>query len=205
MPENENLTEYYSNLLIIQYSNKTNAVESIKVFVGGAMVFDLINDLRNAFDVETALGVQLDVLAKYVGAARLVFGVAFDREYFGYCAYGDTTPFLFSGYMAYGAAVPDVQIRDYNESVQSKYELTDEELRMLIKLAIVKNFSNGSLKDIDDGLLALFGTDIYVEETDNMIITYYLTGSQYQRIFNVAASIRLLPAPSGVWALVNVV
>lgn len=205
MPENENLTEYYSNLLIIQYSNKTNAVESIKVFVGGAMVFDLINDLRQAFDVETAIGVQLDILAKYVGAARLVFGVAFDREYFGYCAYGDTTLFFFSGYMAYGAAVPDVQIRDYNESVQSKYELTDEELRTLIKLAIIKNFSNKSMKDIDDGLLALFGADIYVEETANMIITYYLTGAQYQRVFNVAASVRLLPAPAGVWALVNVV
>lgn len=205
MPENENLKEYYSNLLIIQYSNKTKAVESIKVFVGGVMTFDLINDLRSAFDVETALGVQLDVLAKYVGAARVVFGVAFDREYFGYCSYGDDAPFLFSGYIGYGDPVPDVQIRDYNESVQSKYTLTDEELRTLIKLAIVKNFSNGSMKDIDDGLLALFGTDIYVEETDNMIITYYLTGSQYQRVFNVAESIRLLPAPAGVWALINVI
>ena len=70
MGELEDLTAYYQNLLIKQYYQKTKANSTI-----GALSLSMLSDLvfyevRDAFNVDDAIGVQLDVLGKYVGANR---------------------------------------------------------------------------------------------------------------------------------------
>ena len=61
--------EYLSNLLIIQYFNKPKAAATIKA-VAKMFPTDLILDIVNGFDLETATGEQLDILAKYIGVSR---------------------------------------------------------------------------------------------------------------------------------------
>lgn len=60
---------YLSSLLIIQYANKPKAAETIKA-LGKMFPDELILKVRDAFDLETATGVMLDVLAKYLGVNR---------------------------------------------------------------------------------------------------------------------------------------
>ena len=64
-----NYAEYLSNLLIIQYFNKPKAKATVEA---AAKMFptDLILDVINGFDLETATGEQLDILAKYIGVER---------------------------------------------------------------------------------------------------------------------------------------
>lgn len=64
-----NYSEYLSNLLIIQYAHKNNAVETIKS-LGKMFPVDLIVKVRDAFDLDTAKGVALDLLGKYIGVTR---------------------------------------------------------------------------------------------------------------------------------------
>ena len=46
--------EYYQNLLIIQYHNKPNARAVIRAFLRPlAEVFELLEELENAFNIET--------------------------------------------------------------------------------------------------------------------------------------------------------
>jgi hypothetical protein len=61
--------KYLSNLLIIQYNSKPRASATIQSI---AKMFpdDLILSVRDGFDLETATGKQLDILAKYIGADR---------------------------------------------------------------------------------------------------------------------------------------
>lgn len=61
--------EYLSNLLIIQYFNKPKAKATIKA-VAKMFPTDLILQVVNGFDLETATGEQLDILAKYIGVER---------------------------------------------------------------------------------------------------------------------------------------
>lgn len=62
--------QYYADLLILQYKSKPKARAHIEFLTKLAYVDDLALELRNAFDIETAVGVQLDILAKYVGVTR---------------------------------------------------------------------------------------------------------------------------------------
>lgn len=70
------LTEYYASLLIIQYANKPKAKAMIKKVIEELVPFDavtgelLVLELRDAFNIETAVGDQLDILDKYIGVGR---------------------------------------------------------------------------------------------------------------------------------------
>ena len=63
------LDTYYSNLLILQYHNKPKAKATIEASVG-LLPDDLILEVINGFDIETAVGKQLDILGIYVGVDR---------------------------------------------------------------------------------------------------------------------------------------
>jgi len=69
---NIELIAYYANLLILQYRTKPKAVPTIMALIRAIMFFNIIREVENGYDIETAIGKQLDVIAKYVGAERLV-------------------------------------------------------------------------------------------------------------------------------------
>lgn len=66
----QELIDYYTGLLIIQYSDKAKAVDTIALLVQQAVIEQLPEQVRDAFDLDSAVGVQLDTLAKYVGVTR---------------------------------------------------------------------------------------------------------------------------------------
>ena len=197
------LVEYYKDLLIIQYRDKENARATVGLFVSKVTMLEVLRDIQDAYEITTAVGLQLDVIAHIVGAERVVDGVDFLRDYFGYAPYEATAPYAFSGYIAYGATPPDVQIRDYLERYQSSFTLTDEELRTLIKIAIVRNNSNASLAETDTLLTRFFGGTIYIEDKMDMSVIYYYQAGAQGRILNVAAALNLLPRPAGVGAVIT--
>lgn len=61
--------KYLSSLLIIQYSGKPKAKATVEAL---AKMFPdkLIMEVRDAFDLDTATGKSLDILAKYLGVNR---------------------------------------------------------------------------------------------------------------------------------------
>jgi len=61
--------KYLSSLLIIQYNGKPKAMATIEAL---AKMFPdkLIMQVRDAFDLDTATGKSLDILAKYLGVNR---------------------------------------------------------------------------------------------------------------------------------------
>jgi hypothetical protein len=70
--------EYYSNLLIVQFKNKDNAKEMIEATVELIALTDLLKDIEDGFDLETAVGPQLTVLGKYLDFERKTFALTDD-------------------------------------------------------------------------------------------------------------------------------
>ena len=64
--------KYLASLLIIQYNQKPKAAATIEAL---AKMFpdELILQVRDAFDLDTATGKALDTLAKYVGVTRFYY------------------------------------------------------------------------------------------------------------------------------------
>jgi hypothetical protein len=80
-PTVQEILNYYSNLLIIQYNQKPKAVAEIKTWVETIISNNLIFDVRDGFCIDAnissiAVGVQLDIIDKYVGVGRYYNGVA---------------------------------------------------------------------------------------------------------------------------------
>lgn len=67
---NEELAEMYANLLILQYLNKPKAHAMVRAQALPVIMDQLPIAVQNAFSITTAVGVQLDVIGKYVGASR---------------------------------------------------------------------------------------------------------------------------------------
>lgn len=63
------MNEYYSNLLILQYHNKPKARSTIEATTS-LLPDDIIQDVINGFDINTAVGAQLDILGEYIGLDR---------------------------------------------------------------------------------------------------------------------------------------
>jgi hypothetical protein len=204
---NLELIEYYSQLLILQYRTQEKAPEHIKALIKILMIFELLVDIENGFSIDTAIGHQQDILAKYLGVDRTIKGIAFTRDYWGYCEYGDTSPFVFFPYCKYGEIAPDVQMRSYKESSQSLYELTDEEFRFVMKMKIIQNNSNHSAKEIDEMIYRYFPDKaLFSDFVDrgNMSITYIFNEAS-ERMVGILASEKLLPKPAGVAVTISFV
>jgi hypothetical protein len=64
------IVNYYINLLIVQYNNKAKARATVDAVVRPIIMDQLPVQVQNAYNIDTAVGVQLDTIAKYVGVLR---------------------------------------------------------------------------------------------------------------------------------------
>lgn len=71
MMTTQEIVDYYVNLLIQQYINLSKARGTIEAFVTDAVMDQLPNSVNDAFDIDSAVGAQLDILGKYVGQTRI--------------------------------------------------------------------------------------------------------------------------------------
>ena len=188
---------YYVNLLILQYRKLPNAQAHIAALIKQLMIYDLMIQVRNGYDLDDAVGVQLDILGKYLGNDRIVTGSAFTRDYFGLVLYGATAPFDHEPYIQYGDMIPDVQYRRYQEDAESLFTLNDEEYRFFLKLKLIQNYSNASNQEIDLFLDQFFGDNVIFTDRFNMSISY-IFGENVERLVTIAVSEGLLPKPAAV-------
>ena len=84
------LTDYYASLLAYQYRGLPNADRQVKLWASQFLAENLAASLLTCFDLDTAVGTQLDVLGKYIGVSRNI-GAPTPTPYFGLWTYAETT------------------------------------------------------------------------------------------------------------------
>ena len=69
----EQLTKYYTNLLIKQYNNKPKAKASIELLIKNSLLLyvNILNKFIESFNINTALGKQLDIIGSIAGINRI--------------------------------------------------------------------------------------------------------------------------------------
>lgn len=152
--QKQELLEYYKNLLILQYNEQNGTARAtISALVDQVLGALVAQQVQDSFNIDTAIGNQLNILAKYLGLQR------------NFGNYGN---------------------------------LTDNELRVLIKFAILKNNNLSSTQAISDSLYALFGNDITIVDNKNMTIRYNISSNIDEVVVNILTEYNLLPKPMGV-------
>ena len=64
------LIAYYTNLLIMQYHGLPKAQATIAALTAPVIMDQLPQQVNDAFNINTAVGVQLDIIGKYEGVTR---------------------------------------------------------------------------------------------------------------------------------------
>jgi len=83
------LIDYYKNLLIVQYHGQPKAQATIEMYANAILTNGIAFDVRDAYDIDTATGAQLDVLGKYIGIDRYSVNTFVDG-YFGFTDYNSS-------------------------------------------------------------------------------------------------------------------
>lgn len=197
----QSIINYYVNLLIIQYHDKPKARATIAAFINALIANGIALDVRDGYNLETAVGVQLDVIGKYAGIDRFYKAQILDN-YFAFTNYDeisiDPLKFGFSNYANYGTIVSNGWLT-YDNIISSNFKLDDDSYRQLIKLKIIQNNSNHSHKSIDDSMFKFFGYSVVPSSSGDMHMYYFIPVTS-SALIQAAADKQVLPRPMGVGA-----
>lgn len=204
----QTVLDHYVNLLIIQYHSKDKAKATISALVDTILANGLIFLINDAFNLETAVGVQLDTIGKYVGVDRF-YSVTDPIDYFAVTPYSEVSPethqkYGFSQYASFPASIGNGTIT-YDSVITIANALNDDDYRILLKLKIARNYSNHSHQSIDAILFEFFGVTVFATSPNDMTMAFNVTNAAPVGIVAAAVQKDILPRPMGVSATVNMV
>lgn len=201
LPSIQELKDYYSNTLIVQYHDKPKAKQTIEMLVYLVFSEMLLFQVQNAFNWKTAVGKQLDIIGQWVGVSRTFNINLLTEPKLAYPQYDrldpDTTSALQGGYSDYESfdTLQGGQLR-YSDIQTTTNNLNDDNYRIIIGLKIIFNSINHTAKAIDDAIWEYFNHEVYTVWTDNTLTYYY--PSNLAQVMLFADYKGVLPAPTGV-------
>lgn len=175
----EKTKKYFSDLLILQYRNKPRAKATIETLV--ELTFSdttgniLPIEVQNAYDIDTAVGHQLDIIGKYLGYNRqLNFHI--DDAYTFDEYDGSITGSL--GYSYYSQEKNTYPYLEYRYDRFEYYSISDATYRKVLKMLCLLRDKPLSLGYIDYALKEIFDDQIYVEEKAKEL-EYHISSDLY--------------------------
>lgn len=192
------LIAYYQALLIVQYATKAKARGTIGAFVTEAVADMIANQVRAGFNIDTAVGVQLDDIGTYRGAQRQIFGLDITKDYFSLMPF-DGSPASFKGFSLAADYFTDdwywLTVADFSGA---QYTLNDGELRTLIQYLAAVQKAFHSIAEIDNILNEFFGEFLTVTDNLDMSLTYTHDTADPNLLFNFVQFLDVFPRPAGV-------
>ena len=196
----DDLANYYKGLLIVQYASLPNALGTVEAYIRSLIQNQIVQQVQDGFNVDTAIGIQLDLLGTYRGITRHAFGLA-PGNYWSLPSYSDVLPGGFLGWASYGdASLPTIKWLQYNDLNSLAYTLSDAQMRLLIKLKAKLDAWDGTLGSLDTILYSFFTTYVTVIDQENMSMVYQHQNSDPDpnQLWTVAVLENAFPHPAGV-------
>lgn len=203
----QELTQTYQDLLIIEYSdpnNQPNAIATIGLLAGVAIANQIVGQVASAFSITTlygqalAQGTQLNILGQFVGAERFIVG--YPAVTFTYFGFEDTRVAFDPALGGFGDTTVGVPT-DYwldTRTLVGTYTLSDAEMVSLILFLAASNNAYMSVGVIDEILFDFFGNLVTVTESAVMQITYADSLSDTGTLYGIIKAIGAFPHPAGV-------
>lgn len=187
------------NLLIKQYWEKPKAKAEIEL---QASTWDktraFLDALDPAFDLDNAIGAQLDVLGRIVGISRSVPSVI-PKIYFGFSVNPANEGFAdrFNSLRVGGPFF------DRFSSAFTDLQLNDNDYRFFICIKAAKNLASGYVSSdkyigIQDVVLSAFEGQAYVVDNLDMTLTLYVSPAVSADRLRLIQALSLLPKPQAV-------
>ena len=194
----EQMKEYYSNLLIIQYNGKIKASSTIKTMVNLLYVNMILLQIRDGFDWETALDAQLEIIGKWVGLDRFYNGQFFYFHPWFSLINWDTEPDNLQGGFSTFQTFDEGGggFLTYDDIQPTQNRLGTDAYRIMIGLKIIKNSLSATCKNIDNAIWSYFEGRVYTTWAPDELTYHY--PADLSEVMQVANYKNVLPCPTGV-------
>ena len=180
----------YADLLIAQYTSRPKARATIQALAEDMKrSFDGALSVPDMLDIDTAGGVNLDIIGKIVGQNRTLTG-AVAREFFAFTGYAQTKGFR------HGGAGGSPWYR-HGDAINASATLTDSEMRILVRARCIKNFSDCTLDALEAACEVLFGKKKYSVDITGPCEWQITTTDADAFVLYCAKNLDVLPRASG--------
>ena len=194
----EQMKEYYSNLLIIQYNGKIKASSTIKTMVNLLYVNMILLQIRDGFDWKTALDAQLEIIGKWIGLNRFYNGQFFYFHPWFSLINWDTEPDNLQGGFSTFQTFDEGGggFLTYNDIQPTQNRLGTDAYRIMIGLKIIKNSLSATCKNIDNAIWDYFEGRVYTTWAPDELTYHY--PADLSEVMQVANYKNVLPCPTGI-------
>lgn len=193
------LIEYYQNLLIKEYWEKPNAYAEAGVLASGyGKIYKFYTAIVDGFDLDNAIGAQLDIIGRIVGAPRIVPFVL-EKQAFGFSNNDSSVGFA----SKFDSIRPGAPFQDKFAPLYTSQQLDDFDYRFFIRARIAVNIVGAVMVSderlsIQDAINTAFEGRAYVLDNQDMSLTLYVAPEIDLDRLRLVRNLGLLPKPQGV-------
>ena len=203
----EELQAYYSNLLIIQFNQKPKAIGTIQALAGAAIASNIEYQVKNDFNLETAVGAQLDIIGDKVGVSRIAPVSLATPDFFSMVD-SDAPSIFLNGFASSDLPIVIPAWYWYGAiPITAMWSMDDDTYRKAIKYTIALNGLDYSLfgiwEMVSDHAVSGFNSTTYVEFTEDGAVPMAVRCDIYQNgvtdlLVKYIIATKSLPIPTGV-------
>jgi hypothetical protein len=183
----------YLSLVTSEHNKKPKFMAMLGALTAGiSSITAAIQSMPAAFDLDNAVGAQLDVLGLWIGQARVIANVLI----FGFFGFADdeaALPFGELTNLSIGG-----RFYELGEDYEGSTILSDAEYVTILKARIVRNQSPGTLSALEEALIYIFGTPASVADNGTMDLALTVAAPITQTDQTLLNTLDLLPRPAGV-------
>lgn len=182
----------YATLITSQHRGKPKFVAMVRAIAGAVGDITVaIQSLPQAFDIDSAVGKQLDHVGEWVGQSRVVAGVL-ALGYFGFSDNLVAEPFGEEGNPSIGG-----RFFEEGEEFTSTAVLADPEYRLVLKARVIRNHYQGTTEEIEDALELIFGVPGFVRDDGTFNLDIVINGPISLVGQSLLTNFDILPRPTG--------
>jgi hypothetical protein len=189
----------YTSLITSEHNQKLNYMALVSVLTGAvADATQATQSLVPAFNLNTAVGAQLDVIGLWVGQPRVIPGILIPG-FFGFSEVSSGLPD--------GLQLPFGELTDLSKggiffelggTFAGTTTLTDPQYLTILKARIARNQSNGTLSALEGALLFIFGAGCRVADSGTKSLAITVTSPISPVDQALITGLDILPRPAGV-------
>lgn len=202
------LLAYYKALVIVQYVTKPRTVATVGALLGGSdgagglLANAVYTQVRDGFDLDTAVGKQLDFLGEIIGQSRYFRSLDLSKVFLPLVSYDDPDVGNLPGIASYDDPVqpPSIYTMTYEDFVENT--LNDGDYRRVLKFLAKVQACDYAYGTLDAIMYTFFAGNVNLLVTGEMELTYQHLTTDTDNLFEIVNQMGLLPTPAGFTVLV---
>jgi hypothetical protein len=181
----------YTSLVTSEHATKPKFMALVNLLANGlADIAAVVRSIPQAFDLDTAIGAQLDTVGLWVGQSRVITGVLT----VGFFGFADNIAAKTFGEL--GNASVGGPFWNLGEEFSTTTVLGDALYRQFLYAKILRNQSHGTAEELEQALADILGVPVTLQDPGTLTVGVTALGNVPQVLQVIVQQYDILPRPA---------